>query len=329
MRSALIPAIIMTALTPPSLAHAAMNESWTLELDKVCDQARLQLPLPALDMSCDLDKTSGNPSKWFNPYETCELSFDMIGLPSIGDIAGGIAGQICEEVNEVKDKTIDDLIDEVNERIPDNVIDDIQWDKDINKEIGDRNNSDSDWRDGGNADPKNDDGMCYTQDMDGNAITVPCDITRDANDLNQCYFKTDSYSKPFDPVECSRYTIPYERCIVRWSENEYGESIPEIGNCDSGLRSQKAEACYIKTPSEFDIYNPDNIQYCRDRSEPIQQSDRLCSVNDGSTTSYVPCITIELPCYGHLDGVFQATSCRTLHNQFFNKTSDPFSNYEW
>ena len=322
MKQMILPALL-AVIASASTPIAAMEENWTLELDSVCDQAKLQLPLPALDMSCDLDKTSGNPSKWFNPYETCEFSFDMIGLPSLGDILGGISGKICEEIKEIKDQTIDDLIDEVNEQIPDNITDDLDWGLDLNEEGG----LDSDWRDDPNAKPDSDNGTCYTHDFEGNTITVPCDIAESGSNLNQCYFKSNSYSNPFTEVECGRYTVSDEICITGWSKNDYGESIPSLGKCTSSLRIQKAEACYVKNIE--DVQGLGGVNYCSELTKPVSQNDRICQTYSNNETKLEECITIEKFCYGHLNGNFQANSCRKFHDQFFSKTNDPFSNYGW
>ncbi|MCG9578602.1 hypothetical protein L1D14_20500 [Vibrio tubiashii] len=299
----------------------AMEEKWSLKMDEVCNQYTLSLPLPALDMSCDLDTKSGNPSKWFNPYETCELSFDMIGLPSMGDIMGGIAGRVCEEVKKVKDKTVDDLIDQVNEKIPDNITKDINFGKDLNKELN-KANTGSNWRDSVNANPEYNQSTktCYTNDFEGNTITVPCDIASNANNKNQCYFKSTNVTNPFNPVNCDRYTVNQETCIVRWEEGLYGQKEPVIGNCTSALRAQSAEAC-----KENGVVN-----YCTKMETKVTQNQRLCRVRstDGNS-SYEPCINIERQCFGHLNGNFQAASCKAFHDQYVAQGGDPFSGYNW
>ncbi|MGD8116828.1 hypothetical protein [Vibrio sp. TRT 29B02] len=302
----------------------AMDEKWTLEINNVCDKISIKLPLPSLDYECDLDDKSGNPSNWFNPFETCELSFDMIGLPSISDITAGLSGAICEEIQEVKDKTIDELIDDVNEQIPDNLTDEVNLGLDLNDELDKIKNDvgdDYNWRDDVMAQPDQSNQTCYTTDPAGKRIAVPCEIAKNPSDLNKCYIKSNNYSSPFEPIECGRYTKQSEQCIVRW-EREEGTNVryPVIGACTAELRSLQQEACTVNGKTN----------YCTELSlaQKITQNERICSVYEGGSRKNVPCSTIEKACYGHLNGNFQAASCLTFHNQLFNNR-DPFSGYEW
>ncbi|CCO46829.1 exported hypothetical protein [Vibrio nigripulchritudo SOn1] len=300
-------------------ATQAMEEKWTLKINNVCDRVSVNLPLPSLDYECNLDNKSGNPSNWFNPFETCEIGFDMIGLPSIGDIMAGVSGAICEEIQDVKEKTIDDLIDDINEQIPENLTDDVNIGVDLNEKL----DSIGDWRDDNNAQPDQEHQICYTTNHNGQRIAVPCDIAQNPSDLNKCYFKSGNYSSPFTPVECGRYTKESEQCIARWErDNETGIRYPVISSCTAELRSLQQEACTINGQTN----------YCTEMAlrQTITQNERVCSIYDreSKTRQNVPCSTIEKACYGHLNGSFQAASCLTFHNQLFNNL-DPFADYEW
>ncbi|MDN3661096.1 hypothetical protein [Vibrio agarivorans] len=287
-------------------------ETWTLELSQSCDSFTLELPLPALDASCDLDTRSGNPSNWFNPFETCSLDFDMIGLPTMGDIAAGIAGQVCDLVKDVKSQTIDKVLDEINATIPDDIFDDITGELDLNGSSGSSGGTDTSWRDNDVAQPDQDNQTCYTSDVNGSTITVPCDIAQsDPNNANACYFKSTSYSNPFTSTECSRYTQESEICIADWvRNNETGQLEPQLSQCTTALRQTNAEACSTSSGG---------ISYCRDLNQEPSQMQRLCSIANeyGSTTG--SCYQIDKTCYGHFNGVFQAASCSLFHDNYFNQ----------
>ncbi|MCC2524937.1 hypothetical protein [Vibrio coralliilyticus] len=303
---------------------SAMEEKWSLEVDNICDSVTVSLPLPALDMSCDLDSRSGNPSKWFNPYETCELSFDMIGLPSLGDIAAGLAGAVCHEIQEVKSQTVDELIDQINEQIPDSITDDITADLNLNDQLNNSNaGSNQDWRNNDVAQPSVGTDICYTTDTKGSTITVPCDIASNPTSLNNCYVKTTSHSNPFQPLECSRFNKEKEVCIVGWrTDRSTGKNVPILDGCNSQLRTSNAEACSVNGETN----------YCTHfgAAENLTQNERLCSTysNSSDSSTTVACSTIEKSCYGHLNGSFQAASCLQFHDQYFSN-KDPYSNYDW
>ena len=309
------------AIATAGFSKKANAESWTLELSQSCDSFTLELPLPALDASCDLDTRSGNPSNWFNPFETCSLDFDMIGLPSLGDIAAGVAGQVCNLVKDVKNQTIDKVLDEVNSKIPDNLYDDITGELDLTggssgggANGGGSNGGGSSWSDNDVAQPDQDNETCYTTDTNGITITVPCDISRDSPEHpNACYIKSSSYANPFSPLECARYTPDEEICIADWIRNrETGQLEPQLSQCTSALRQTNAEACSTSSGE---------ISYCRDLNSEPTQNDRLCLIasdsDSGTTTG--SCYQIDKTCYGHYNGVFQAASCSLFHDNFFNQ----------
>lgn len=293
------------------------EESWTLELSEKCNTVKLKLPLPALNMSCDLDTKSGNPSKWHNPFETCELEFDMIGLPSLQDIATGMAGQVCKEVKTIKSQTIDVLIDEINAEIPDNLGEEISGQLNLNEEL---NEKIEDWSSSGEAQPSIADETCYTTDTSGGTITVPCSIANNTSaNGDQCYFKSNNYNTPFTETQCSRYNMQQEQCIVEWKiDSLSGQQVPVLGSCTSTLRATQSEAC-----KENGI-----IGYCRDvtTTTAITQNIRQCGGSGGNT---VACSDLPKSCYGHLNGTFQAADCAVFHDQYFHNPQGSIHEFQW
>ncbi|EHD1698135.1 MULTISPECIES: hypothetical protein [Vibrio] len=289
----------------------AEGEAWTLELNDTCDSFRLELPLPAINASCNLDTRSGNPSKWFNPLETCSLDFDMIGLPTMGDIAAGVAGSVCEAIKDVKDQTIDKIIDDVNASIPDNI--------GGNQNGNNSNGNDNSWQKPDVAQPEEGSNHCYTTDASGSTIVVPCDIAKpQTTDLNKCYVKSNNYSNPFTPIQCNRFSEEKEICIERYEmDHESRELYPILAQCTTALKAIQAEACENEN---------EKITYCRDLGRTPTQTDRQCrfyrELDNGRVESYIAdCYGVEKACYGHLNGLFQAATCQQFHDQFFRNNN--------
>lgn len=334
MRNILSTVTLTTLLAfASSMTNASdMEESWTLELDDSCNKFTLELPLPALNATCDLDKESGNPSKWFNPFETCALEFDMIGLPSLGDIAAGISGQICDAIKEVKSNTIDEVISDINQAIPDDIYGDINGEydftDDLTKGAGDATTGGSSgggsWTDNNEAQPDQDTNRCYTTDTSGSTITVPCDISQpNPNSQNACYLKSDEYGSPFSPVACSRFSFDDEICIARWeADSNSNIKMPVLSQCTAALRASESEACSDENGNKF---------YCREKDQPTQ-NDRLCRFTgedgDGRNyTYYDSCYKVEKACYGHINGLFQAAQCQMFHDDYYRQNSTVYDDF--
>ncbi|WP_281188489.1 hypothetical protein [Vibrio harveyi] len=307
-------ASIIIPLAFVSNSHAA-SEEWTLEMNDSCNSFKLELPLPAVDATCDLDDRSGNPSNWFNPFETCSLDFDMIGLPSLGDIAAGVAGAVCDAVKEVKDQTLDKVLDEINSEIPNDLWDEINGEVDLNDKLTGGSKGDNSWTNPDVAQPDVGKDNCYTTDAKGSTIIVPCDIAKPkAKDPNACYVKSGSYGSPFAPIPCNRFSQEREICIARWEQDDVtGQIKPILSPCTSSLRASLSEAC---TDSKG------NTNYCREWTSTPTQHERQCSferkLGQGDTETYIAsCYGVEKACYGHLNGLFQAAQCQQFHDFFF------------
>lgn len=345
-------ALILVAgmLISPTLTYADSEETaeWTLDAEVSCSKIKVSLPLPELDATCDLDKSSGNPSKWFNPLATCELDFDMIGLPSLGDIMGGIAGSVCNAIKEVKSKTIDQAINEINQDIPNNLFENINRSINVNDEVRDSLESSGSSNSSGSSTP--DSNLCYTNDLHGNTITVPCDITDPlAQNPDQCYLANGTNFDNLTPVNCSRPTVNQEQCVTGYERDEYGRikhyadgvPIPITGSCGNTSLSARTNACLQSVNNQGS--SSTRIVSCEEISQPITQATRLCEgtrLNDsGSFDQVQRCLDVELACYGHMDGVFKAAQCRDFSlraNVSTNRSSpsslsssDPYADFTW
>ncbi|MBY7854229.1 hypothetical protein KW429_11035 [Vibrio fluvialis] len=331
------------------------QEEWSLNVKTTCQAAKLSLPMPELNATCNLDRTSGNPSKWFNPLATCELDFDMIGLPSLGDIMTNTAGSVCAAIKEVKSHTVDQAIDEANKKLEDNGVDDIEGSLDLNDwvkdELGDSSN-------GGNTPSSGDQtsNICYSKDLSGNTVTVPCDITQTtANNPNQCYLKTGSAMDfTYSPVACDRPTVDYEMCVTGYVKDDQGRiktyadgvPIPETGLCGKTTLASRKNSC-IQT-IKANGGSSTRIVECSRMTEPVTQLNRMCTGtttdNSGGYTSVDRCIEVDATCYGHKGGMFQAAQCRDfttayLYGQQNNNTqssntsntgeSSAYSDFTW
>lgn len=285
-------------------------EKWSITPNTRCEAAKFKLPLPALDLECDLDSRSGNPSKWFNPMATCELSFDLIGLPSIGDVMGGISGAVCDAVKTIKDKTIDGIIDDINQKIPDDLTGDISGDLNVSDMVNDYiNGTGNSGGSSGGSQPE----TCYITDSTGTTIQAPCSLTKDrGQDVNQCYLRANgsTTSGNFSPIACDRPTPESEICILSYKQIEYNEFIPVLGSCASAT-TKIDNACYG--------FNGKVVE-CGQLQEPVTQYNRICRLPNDDPTSGTPyvngqCIEVEKYCFGHINGQFQANECRVFTDQ--------------
>ena len=167
-------------------SYVTTLSNWSIEPTRSCNTFTISLPSPTLDIGCNLDNDSGNPSTWFNPLASCDLNFDMIGLPTLGDIAAGLTGAICGEIKALKEKTIDQVIDEINNQIPDQIFDDINLGGNVNDRLNSGTGSDGtpippSVGNGGTqptptptpTEPE----LCYTRDSSGNTITATATAT--------------------------------------------------------------------------------------------------------------------------------------------------------
>ncbi len=320
-----------------AIADDAAN--WSIEPAKSCNSITVTLPSPTLNLGCDLDSDSGNPSSWFNPMASCSMDFDLIGLPSLGDIAAGLVGQVCSEIKAVKEQTIDKVIDDINDQIPTELFDDI----DLNLDLTDRLNL-TDRINAGegttgtprppsidpNAPPTEDvngDEMCFTKDSFGKTMTVPCGIADiQAAAPNLCYLNEgDTITEKWTPIACDRPTIDYEICVNGYVKDDdsrqierYADGVPKVtlASCSSlNSNSTLDNACY-------DTFNGSRrIVECNRVSEPETQHNRVCTKEEnGSIGGNTACINVDETCYGHLDGVFRAASCKahTLNQERIN-----------
>lgn len=110
----------------------------TLSSKKNMCKASVSFSLPSLDISCDADPRSGNPSNWINPNTQCDMTFDLLQLPSIGDITAKISGQVCSALNQIKEMTYDEALNKIQEQIPDNLTDSLNLDVDLSDALGDQ-----------------------------------------------------------------------------------------------------------------------------------------------------------------------------------------------
>ncbi|MEI8659442.1 hypothetical protein [Vibrio sp. Hal054] len=291
----------------PALSHAEIDDNtWSLKASSECDSYTIKLKLPALDMGCELDMSSGNPSSWFNPFETCELNFDLIGLPTLDDIKMGIGKQVCNQIQKVKSATVDEMLNEIDEKT--------NFELDLVDE----------WKNLVEAKPSTETdetgaSRCYSYDTDGRKIIVPCSMGEPiGTDLNECYVDSGNSSEPFEYLPCSRFTPEAELCITGWYYDEYGEKRYTIGGCTSKLAQENAFACGAYS---------DPI-YCSDYNGEVSQYDRLCTLpqrsddnNSSETSDEAPtrgsCSLIEKACYGHLGGVFKAAQCLDFHDKYY------------
>ncbi|MDE5179002.1 hypothetical protein [Vibrio fluvialis] len=321
--------LTLSHLTFAATSGENKQEEWSLDVKTTCKTMKLSLPMPELNATCDLDKTSGNPSKWFNPLATCELEFDMIGLPSLGDIMSKAAGSVCNAIKGVKEHTVDQAIDEANKKLENNGVSDIDASVDLNDWVEDKitdNSNSSTSGDNtsstGNQTSGSNSNICYTKDLLGNTVTVPCDITETtATNSNQCYLKTGSAMEfSYSPVACDRPTINYETCVTGYSKDEQGRvrtysdgvPIPETGSCGNTVLASRNNAC-IQTTKVNGISGT-RIVECNRLSEPVTQINRMCSGSttdsSGGYTNVNRCIEVDETCYGHKGGMFQAAQCR-------------------
>lgn len=120
--------LLTTILLCPTTSHA----KFTLKSNGngAC-KAQVTLKLPSIDMSCSTDERSGNPSSWFNPNAACNLSFDLIGLPSLSDITAGLTAEACAAIDVIKNETYDKVVSNLNSKIPDNLYDEIKGNADL------------------------------------------------------------------------------------------------------------------------------------------------------------------------------------------------------
>ena len=311
--------LLMTTILLTSFT--ANVNAWTIGRPNSCDKVTVKLELPALDLSCDLDDESGNPSKWLNPYATCSLEFDMIGLPSLSDLAGGLAGQVCDAIKAVKDQTIDVLIDQINEVIPDELGEGGDFNLDLGQEAGDKIKSafTPTSNDQINAIPDAN-GLCYISVPNGQTVTYPCDMLEKTSTVpNTCYLYDENDHNSYERVSCDRYNVAKEACITDWVEdNDHRNSFnPVIQSCAqkniNPLTSPKA-ACYE---------NGKAIE-CSKMSN-VTRNERMCYNGDGSTTA---CSNVDQTqqCYGHKDGAFQVLACKEFIN---NGISSAYDGYVW
>ncbi|MGN2715578.1 hypothetical protein ACTFQF_00100 [Aliivibrio fischeri] len=306
------------------------SELWSINPSNSCDSLTVTLPSPAIDYECDIDTTSGNPSTWFNPMASCSMDFDLIGLPSLGDIAAGLTGQVCSELNKIKDETIGDILGDINNQVPDNIFD---------GSIGSGGNSNN-----GNGlpnpnpiptDPK--DEMCYTQDSQGKNIIVPCSITDSKpSSPDTCYLKDgDALSDEWRKVKCSRPTVDYEMCVIGYEKEKGsnqikrysdGTPVPIVQSCKNlPSNSNLGSACYVNKPT---LNQPDNKrpEECGRSGDDVTQYNRMCQMTTTTmtgqlTTEYMNCIEVDETCYGHLNKIFKAAACSVHTENFYSQSS--------
>ncbi len=295
------------------------TENWSIEPSRSCNSIIVTLPSPALDIGCDLDKDSGNPSSWFNPMASCSMEFDLIGLPTLGDVAAGLVGQVCSELNKVKDVTIDKVIDDINNQVPDSILDDIDINGDINDALNDGQGTT------GQPKPPTQGGdMCFTKDATGKTLTVPCSIADlQAPTPNSCYLNEGNITNAkWRPIACNRPTVDYEICVDGYEKRQGvivrypdGVPVPTTAKC-SDIPTEKRidNACKDKG----------RTVECSRASEPETQYNRLCAYNNMGTGYPSPqqnaCINVDETCYGHLNGIFKAASCREHTENYYRIT---------
>ena len=319
-------------------------KSWDIIPSRSCNTFKITLPTPTIDIGCDLDEDSGNPSTWFNPLAACELEFDMIGLPSLGDIKAGLIGDVCAEIKRIKAETIDQAIADINEQIPDDLYDDVDWGGNLNDKLHDRLNSGT-GSDGTPIPPRVKDGstqpnptepdLCYTRDSRGNTITVPCEISeiKSPHD-NVCYRKDSAMSNNWDTTACDRPVPEFEQCVTGYQYIEQDKNSTTYKKIKYWPNTQipKVKTALCKNASVTNnlgnacLYE-NGMAECSRITEAPTQYERACSVTDTSSgtseTNISACINVEQTCYGFIGGVFKADSCKNHTLNYLNTSAQP------
>lgn len=112
-------------------ANSALAAMTLSSKNSIC-KANVSFTLPSVNIACNADPRSGNPSNWINPNTQCNMSFEMLSLPSLGDIAGGISGQICSALNGLKELTYDKALDSLQAKLPKDITDALDMNVDLN-----------------------------------------------------------------------------------------------------------------------------------------------------------------------------------------------------
>lgn len=295
----------LLALTIFLTVFSSTSSAWSISRPNSCNSATLNLSLPAIDLTCDLDEDSGNPSQWLNPYATCSLEFDMIGLPSLADLAGGVAGQVCDAIQTVKDQTIDVLIDEINNQIPDVIGDDV----DLGIDLGDTASgvvSDILNPSVETTETADENGLCYISIPNGSTVTYPCDMLSNTSTVpNTCYLYDESDHNSYERVECDRFNVSREVCATTWIDR-YVDGVffkePSTYNC--------IEANEDPFTSNLTVcYDDDGYAVKCSSLTNVSNDERMCYKGNGSQ-GICSQINQEQLCYGHKDGAFQVLACK-------------------
>lgn len=98
-------------------------------------QLKTSISLPSLDLSCDADTRSGNASSWLNPNSMCDMSFEMLNLPSLGDLTAGVTAKVCTALKGLKAMTYDQAIKKINSEVPDDVLGGLDLNLDLNEKV--------------------------------------------------------------------------------------------------------------------------------------------------------------------------------------------------
>lgn len=122
---------LIFALFFSQLAHAAFQLE---SRGESCDLQKT-FELPSINMSCNADSRSGNASNWLNPNTACDMSFEMLSLPSLGDITAGLAAGVCKALQGLKEMTYDQAIGQINDKIPEDVLGDLDLDLDLSDHV--------------------------------------------------------------------------------------------------------------------------------------------------------------------------------------------------
>lgn len=323
-------------------SYVTTLSNWSIEPTRSCNTFTVSLPSPTLDIGCNLDNDSGNPSTWFNPLASCDLNFDMIGLPTLGDIAAGLTGAICGEIQELKEKTIDQVISEINNQIPDQIFDNINLGGNVNDRLNSGTGSDGtptppSVGNGGTEPTPTEPELCYTRDSSGNTITVPCEIAEVESPYdNVCYRKDSAMSNDWNVTACDRPIPEFEYCVTGYQykdrdDDNFGSreikywpnsNVPMVetdlcGNVSAS--SNLGNACVYKS----------GMAECSRITDNPTQHQRACSVTNTSTgfseTDVSACINVEQTCYGFIGGVFKADSCKNHTLNYLTSSAQPQS----